>query len=322
MGVFDVFTSLSMRRTATSFLQSLQSAYDTRIIRSEHETKPSSSVATLVQGLTEATKELEAMNQEVRSKAAEVDKLKAVVEAQRDTVEKLVEKRNRNLVTKAMVDGKIAELKGRLERAKELFIKSKSRYEAARESCKNERARLEQKAAELAEREEKKTEILNAIENMKAEKQGMLNELEAIEHEKKAKGAETEELKKNIETARGSLEVKKQKINSSRNDLDALKKRIASILEKNKSMEADIQEKKSGIEQTRKDIENLQQDIERLKAKNEACENELRETEKKKQEVVSPIEVRIEYFDALENTKRMEERLMAYLKAGGFIDEK
>ena len=44
--------------------------------------------------------------------------------------------------------------------------------------------------------------------------------------------------------------------------------------------------------------------------------------EKKKQEVVSPIEVRIEYFDALENAKRMEARLMTYLKAGGFIDEK
>lgn len=44
--------------------------------------------------------------------------------------------------------------------------------------------------------------------------------------------------------------------------------------------------------------------------------------EKKKQKLASPMDVRIGYFNALENAKRMEARMMGYLKAGGFIDEK
>ena len=46
------------------------------------------------------------------------------------------------------------------------------------------------------------------------------------------------------------------------------------------------------------------------------------EIEKKKQEAVSPELVRIEYVNALENAKRAEARMVAYLKAGGYIDEK
>lgn len=44
--------------------------------------------------------------------------------------------------------------------------------------------------------------------------------------------------------------------------------------------------------------------------------------EKKKQEIVSPELIRIEYINAVENAKKAEARMKAYLIAGGFIDEK
>jgi type I restriction enzyme M protein len=44
--------------------------------------------------------------------------------------------------------------------------------------------------------------------------------------------------------------------------------------------------------------------------------------EKKKQEVIDPELIRIDYINAVENAKKAEARMMAYLKAGGFIDEK
>lgn len=44
--------------------------------------------------------------------------------------------------------------------------------------------------------------------------------------------------------------------------------------------------------------------------------------EKKKQEVVSPELVRVEYINAVKNAKKAEERMKAYLIAGGYINEK
>ncbi|MCD7991302.1 MAG: type I restriction-modification system subunit M [Clostridia bacterium] len=44
--------------------------------------------------------------------------------------------------------------------------------------------------------------------------------------------------------------------------------------------------------------------------------------EKKKQEIVSPELIRIEYINAVENAKKAEARMKAYLIAGGFINEK
>lgn len=44
--------------------------------------------------------------------------------------------------------------------------------------------------------------------------------------------------------------------------------------------------------------------------------------EKKKQEIVSPEFIRIEYINAVENAKRAESRMKAYLIAGGYINEK
>ena len=65
-----------LRRNGASFLQGLQSVHDTKIIRGERETKPSSAIAALINGIEQARKDLSSLNQKMTERTAELEHAK------------------------------------------------------------------------------------------------------------------------------------------------------------------------------------------------------------------------------------------------------